>query len=725
MSGPFAGAVMTTFLAPAVTCLAASSRLVKSPVDSKTTSTPRSFHGSCAGSRSDSTLNSSPSTADAVASGLDARLQVAEHRVVLEQVGERLGAGQIVDRDEVDVLVAERRPHDVAADSTESVDADPDSHRSSSSCRTSSRIRRRRQLPVRRCGRANADSNERGCRRSNRAAILYSQRCTFSTAWPTLAVFIVVSPYFVYQAIRYKKYIGSLRQRLGFLPITFNVDGEESVWIHAVSVGEALTARALAADLKTLYPRLRLFLSTTTIAGQQVARQNLQHVDGVFYFPFDWTFIVRRTLDLVKPRVFIMMETEIWPNLLRICRKRGVKTIVINGRISSRSYPRYRLIRPFFRRVLADVDRFCMQSDESARRLIDLGADPSRVTVTGSLKFDSLQLPTASSHGKPRERVLRFFRMSPHRLVVVAGSTMRGEEAAVLRAFARVKATSPGALAILAPRQPERFGEVERLARDAGFVTVRRSDLPIDAEPRADVVVLDSIGELAQLYQVATAVFVGGSLADHGGHNILEPAIFGKPIVFGPHMQNFKEIADAFVANGAAVQVQSDRELEEALLALLTDPVRRARLGAAARALVEANRGAKDKTLAVIADLRRRRAPARSSVPSGACTDRVRWLNILSSIYGAAAASRRRWYRRDPAHRRRLRRPVISVGNLRVGGAGRRRSWPPSRGCSSSAASGRRSCRAATDAARRRTASPWCRTARRSSPASSRQATSR
>src|SRR3954454_10882313 len=179
----------------------------------------------------------------------------------------------------------------------------------------------------------------------------------------TFAAVVAVSPYFVYQAIRYKKYIGSLRQRLGFLPITFNVDGDESVWIHAVSVGETLTARALAADLKALYPRLRLFLSTTTIAGQQVARQNLQHLDGVFYFPFDWTFIVRRTLDLVKPRLFIMMETEIWPNLLRVCREQGVKTIVINGRISSRSYPRYRMIRPFFRRVLADVDRFCMQSE--------------------------------------------------------------------------------------------------------------------------------------------------------------------------------------------------------------------------------------------------------------------------------------------------------------------------------------------------------------------------
>src|SRR4029077_7541246 len=212
-------------------------------------------------------------------------------------------------------------------------------------------------------------------------------------------------------------------------------------------------------DLKGRYPRLRLFLSTTTMAGQQVARLNLSNVDAVFYFPFDWAFIVRRTLNLVKPRVFVMMETEIWPNLLRACRKRGVKTVVINGRISSRSYPRYRLIRPFFRRVLADVDRFCMQSEEWARRLIDLGADPSRVTVTGSLKFDSLELPTPVAHGKPRERVLRFFRISPSRTVIVAGSTMRGEEAPVLRAFSRIKATMPSALLILAPRHPERFAE--------------------------------------------------------------------------------------------------------------------------------------------------------------------------------------------------------------------------------------------------------------------------
>ena len=418
----------------------------------------------------------------------------------------------------------------------------------------------------------------------------------------SLLLFALISPYFVYQAVRYKKYVGSLRQRLGYLPIALNLDGEPSIWIHAVSVGETLTVKALIADLRAQYPRLRIFLSTTTIAGQQVAKKDLQ-VDGVFYFPFDWTFTVRRTLAVVKPRLFVMVETEIWPNLLRECRARGIKTVVINGRISAKSYPRYRLVRPLFRRVLADIDRFCMQSDESARRIIDLGADPARVTVTGSLKFDSLPTSALVSHGRPRELVLRYFRVPPARVVLVAGSTMKQEDAAVLRAFARIRSITPGALLVVAPRQRERFDEVERLARDEGFSVARRSNLAVDADPRADVVVLDTFGELAQVYQIATVVFVGGSLADYGGHNILEPAIFGKPIVFGPHMHNFREIADTFLTNHAAVQVQSERELEEALRNLVADPVRRAALGAAARALVETNRGAKDKTMAVVSEL--------------------------------------------------------------------------------------------------------------------------
>jgi 3-deoxy-D-manno-octulosonic-acid transferase len=414
--------------------------------------------------------------------------------------------------------------------------------------------------------------------------------------------FLVMSPYLAWQAVRYRKYVGSLRQRLGYLPISFNLDGEESIWIHAVSVGEVLTARALLPELRERYPRYRLFLSTTTMTGQQIARNSLQYVDEVFYFPFDLGFIVHRTLGLVKPKLFVMMETEIWPNLLRACRRAGVRTMLVNGRISSRSYPRYRLARPFFRRVLTNIDRFCMQGEESARRIIDMGADPENVVVTGSLKFDSLELPgAAAAPDRGRNRVLRYFRIAPDRPVIIAASTLKGEEEPVFEAFQRIRARVPETLLIVAPRKPERFDDVEQLARRGGWNVARRSELPVDSEPRHDVVILDTIGELAQLYQVATAVFVGGSLVDQGGHNILEPAVFGKPIVFGPYMQNFAEIAQAFIENDAAIQIRTPRELEHVMLGLLNDPVRRARLGAAARALVEANRGARAKTLQAIA----------------------------------------------------------------------------------------------------------------------------
>ena len=435
--------------------------------------------------------------------------------------------------------------------------------------------------------------------------------------------FVVVSPYLLYQAIRYRKYIVSLPQRMGYLPVSFNLDGDESIWIHAVSVGEVLTVRALLPQLRERYPRLRLFVSTTTMAGQQVARSNLPFVDEVFYFPFDLAFILNRTMGLVRPRLFIMMETEIWPHLLRACRRAGVKTALVNGRISNRSYPRYRLARFFFRHVLADVDRFCMQSEESARRIIAMGAARERVIVTGSLKFDSLDVPAASDassrssfppsfvpapsvhdvHHRGRTRVLRYFRIGPSRPVVIAASTLKGEEEHVLEAFQRIRATMTNALLVIAPRKPERFDDVERLVGRAGWKVARRTELRVDNEPRHDVVILDTIGELAPLFQVATVVFVGGSLVDAGGHNILEPAVFGKPIVFGPHMDNFEEIARTFLDNGAAIQVRSGRELESTLLELLSDPVRRASLGAAARALVEANRGARGRTLAALAEL--------------------------------------------------------------------------------------------------------------------------
>ncbi len=419
----------------------------------------------------------------------------------------------------------------------------------------------------------------------------------------TLLAAVLLLPVFLVQGLRKNKYLASAGQRFGSLPPDFNAAEDDSIWIQAVSVGELLAARPVIAELKLRYPSLRIYLSTTTRTGQELAGRMMTSVDGIFYFPFDWTFAIRRTLARVRPRLFVMVETEIWPNLLRECRRRGIRTVVINGRISSRSARRYRLVQPLFRRVLGDIERFCVQGEDTQRRLVDLGADPSRITMTGSLKFDALEPPAA--RGVARDPVLRHFRMTPSRQVFVAGSTTRGEEEPVLRAFARVRAAQWGAhaLLVLAPRHPDRVAEVESLCRQGGLGVMRRSELPIDDEPDADVVVVDTIGELAQLYEIATVAFVGGSLVPVGGHNILEPAIHGKPIVFGPFMHNFAEIADAFLSNTAAVQVRDIRELEDVVVSLMQDPVRRARLGAAARALIDASRGAKEKTLAVINEL--------------------------------------------------------------------------------------------------------------------------
>ena len=412
----------------------------------------------------------------------------------------------------------------------------------------------------------------------------------------SVVLFLVASPYFLYQVVRHRKYVSSFGQRLGYLPASFNPERRESVWIHAVSVGEVMAARALLGELRQRHPELRLVLSTTTLTGQSVARQDMPDLD-VFYFPFDLPWIVNRTLEAVRPRLLILMETELWPNILQACRLRGIRTCVVNGRISPRSFPRYRLVRSLFGRVLDNVDCFCMQDEASASRLIELGAEPSRVKVTGSLKFDAVQAPELEASAAIRDRVLRYFRVPVDRPVLVAASTRRGEEVPVLQAFERVKRSMSSALLIMAPRHPERFSEVAQLAERAGFEVARRSELTIDAEPRADVVILDSIGELARVYRVAAIVFVGGSLVNWGGHNILEPAVFGKAIVFGPYMQNFAAIADAFLRHDAVCQVRHAAELEEVLLRLLTDPVRRASLGAAAKALVEANRGALQKSV--------------------------------------------------------------------------------------------------------------------------------
>jgi 3-deoxy-D-manno-octulosonic-acid transferase len=409
--------------------------------------------------------------------------------------------------------------------------------------------------------------------------------------------FLCSVPYFLWKGRASGKYLTTFRERMGRLPVYLNVDAEPSIWIHAVSVGEVLAVRPLIEPLKQRFPKHRLFLSTTTVTGNAVARKSVRGLDGLFFAPFDFPGPVRQALLTLNPRLLLIMETEIWPNLIHEARRRGTKVALVNGRISPRSFPRYRRIVWFLRRVLGEVDLFLMQGDPHAERIRAMGAPHERVSVPGNLKYDAV------ADSRPQERLLRLIRNGTDRPLLIAGSTVEGEEAPVLHAFRQLRERVPAASLLIAPRHPERFAMVPPIVAAAGLRCRRRSDLLPGEFGQGEVLLLDTLGELAQLYPLATVVFVGGSLVPAGGHNVLEAAVAGKPVLVGPHMENFQEIADEFVREGALVRVSSADELSRELGALFADEPRRRALGVRARAIIDKNRGATARTLESLAAL--------------------------------------------------------------------------------------------------------------------------
>ena len=406
---------------------------------------------------------------------------------------------------------------------------------------------------------------------------------------------IAAAPYYAWTGRGSGRYARTLRERLGALPPAL-ATGAPSIWIHAVSVGEALVARGLVRELKARFPALRVIVSTTTPTGQAVARQSLA-ADGVFYNPLDLPGPVRRVLAGLDPVLLVLVETEIWPNLIHEAHRRGTRIAVANGRLSPRSFPRYRRARRLLARVLGEVDLFLMQGEAHAERARAIGAPAGRVRVTGNLKYDA---PPAAGPSPVLEAVLGGEGGAP---LWVAGSTMAGEEEAVLGALAEARAAAPRLRLLLAPRHPERAAEVTALVERGGYRVRRRSALGESGWTEGDVLVLDTMGELAQAYALATVVFVGGSLVEAGGHNVLEPAAAGRAVVVGPHMENFQEIADEFRAQGGLVQIATAADLGPALVRLLGHADERERLGTRAKALVEARRGALAATVEALAGL--------------------------------------------------------------------------------------------------------------------------
>lgn len=384
----------------------------------------------------------------------------------------------------------------------------------------------------------------------------------------------------------------NLRARLGY---GAPEGGGPHGWVHAVSVGEVIAAAPLVEGLRRAYPALPLVVTTVTPTGARVVTERFAGLARHRYFPLDFPGAVRRTIDAIDPVFFICMETELWPNTLRALAARGVPTMIANGRLSDRSFRRYRLVRGALRSVLADVRVFAMRSDEDARRIIALGAAPERVVVTGNLKNDAPADPAGAA-----DLWRRLLGLPAGQRVWIAGSTHRGEEATVLDAFLRARARCPDLALLLAPRHPERAAEVVDLVRERGLAPVRRSRLPEGRAPGA-VVILDTVGELAGLYAIAEVVFVGGSLVPVGGHNVLEPAMRGKPVLYGPHTSNFREGALLLERSGGGLVVKDALELERELSRLLEDRDLARRVGDAARAAFAGRRGAVSATLDLIA----------------------------------------------------------------------------------------------------------------------------
>lgn len=422
-------------------------------------------------------------------------------------------------------------------------------------------------------------------------------------------------PRFLLDAVRHGKYAAGFGERAGSLP-PFEAGGRAVVWLHCVSVGEAQAARPLARAILEQYPGHALVVSTTTQTGQRVAREVFKEQAAlVFYFPFDWAWSVRRTLKRIRPSAVLVMETELWPRFFRECRRRGVPVALVNGRISEKSFGRYRRIRFFIKRVLADLQLGVMQTEADAARIRALGLDASRVRVSGNVKFD---MEDAGGHPLTEELRRRFRVGEDGRALVVAASTHAPEEAVLLEAFRRLAAGGAPPRLLVAPRHPERFAEVAALLGSSGFRLARRSEPPREADGGSDAVLLDTIGELRAVYALADLVFVGGSIAPVGGHNVLEPALAARCVVTGPHTSNFTAVVAAMLERGALVQLPNVAEdempetLARTLARLLGDGEERRLVGERARAAVEQNRGATARTVRVLAPILNRMSDDRT-----------------------------------------------------------------------------------------------------------------
>lgn len=413
--------------------------------------------------------------------------------------------------------------------------------------------------------------------------------CALILSLPILPVFFLLG----------SRFREGLLQRFGFYPRAAwePLKGTRPLWVHAVSVGEVLSGLSLASELKRAFPQRKILLSTFTSTGNRIARQAAAS-EGVIFLPLDHPWIVRRALNLFDPSALIFLETELWPNLIRLAHRRGIPSFLLSGRLSQRALGRYSLFRPFFSTVVQRFTAVGMQSREDAERMIRLGCDPAKITITGNLKFASLpEAPAANGDGVQGQSALD---LAEGRQVLVVGSTHRGEEELLLDAFVRLKTRFPALTMVLAPRHPQRFYEVERLLKKKGVRYEKRSQFNGQGRDLPDVLFLDTLGELPAFYAMADVAFVGGSLVNAGGHNLMEPARCRKPILFGPYVTNFLDIAEEMKRRGGGIEVKDKEDLIRTISALLTDRTRALEMGGVAYAVVQGDRGVLARSLELV-----------------------------------------------------------------------------------------------------------------------------